>query len=47
MIETAKRGLNDYSSGIQSICHTDYESTRPKLTLVGFRIDEGDVHGNR
>ena len=21
--------------------------TRPKLTLVGFRIDEGDVHGSR
>jgi putative hydrolase of the HAD superfamily len=33
--------------GIQSILHTDYESTRAKLASVGLRIDEGGVHGSR
>ena len=33
--------------GIQSILHTDYESTRAKLATVGLRIDEGGVHGSR
>ena len=33
--------------GIQSILHTDYESTCAKLASVGLRIDEGDVHGSR
>jgi putative hydrolase of the HAD superfamily len=33
--------------GIQSILHTDYESTRAKLASVGLRIDERGVHGSR
>ena len=33
--------------GIQSILHTDYESTRAKLASVGLRIDEGGVRGTR
>ena len=33
--------------GIQSILHTDYESTRAKLASVGLRNDEGGVHGSR
>jgi putative hydrolase of the HAD superfamily len=33
--------------GIQSILHTDHESTRAKLASVGLRIDEGGVHGSR
>jgi len=33
--------------GIQSILHTDYESTRAKLTLLGLRIDDGNLHETR
>ena len=33
--------------GIQSILHTDYESTCAKLASVGLRIDERGVHGSR
>ncbi len=30
--------------GIRGIHHTDYESTRAKLTSLGLRTDEGDTH---
>ena len=33
------------SLGIQSILHTDCESTRAKLASLGLRNDEGGTHG--
>jgi putative hydrolase of the HAD superfamily len=33
--------------GIQSILHTDYDSTRAKLASLGLQNDAGGVHGSR
>ena len=33
--------------GIQSILHTDYESTRAKLAALGLHDDKGGSHGTR